>query len=93
MPQVYLKDKSGEVIEVPEGENSIGRGPLLKVSTHFVCGRIQIKRPNSLTVDSVLNLPQNRLLHKIYRCVTGIISNSKEKKVAVFTLYRQPLKP
>lgn len=61
MPQVYLKDKSGEVIEVPEGENSIGRGPLLKVSTYFICGRIQIKRPHSLTVDSVLKFTTEQI--------------------------------
>jgi len=45
MPQVYLKDKSGEIIEVPEGENSIGRGPLLKVSTYFVVEEFKLKGP------------------------------------------------
>ena len=31
MPQSLVNERSGEVVEVPEGENLIGRGPLLKV--------------------------------------------------------------
>ena len=48
MPQVYLiKDRSGEVIEVPEGENSVGRGPLLRVSRWIV---IQIQENSKLVL-------------------------------------------
>ena len=33
MSQSLVNEQSGEVIEVPEGESSVGRGPLLKVKT------------------------------------------------------------
>lgn len=31
MSQSLVNERSGEVVEVPEGENLIGRGPLFKV--------------------------------------------------------------
>ena len=33
MPQSLVDEQSGEVIEVPEGESCVGRGPVLKVKT------------------------------------------------------------
>ncbi len=31
-----IRESSGETVHIPEGENIIGRGPLLKVKTYSV---------------------------------------------------------
>ena len=37
-----INDQTGEAVEIPEGESTVGRGPLLKVSLAGVMAWLQI---------------------------------------------------